>query len=132
MTYAVQLSDGMKKNGIAIANALNQRRRKMKISIKLKTSGWLDEETRQRLITSMNIRPAEVEWEFEHDFEDDNDFVICERIWTDMNRYEGEVWDSMQPLPAPRPHTALSVGDEVRIDGRAYVCADIGFKKLDL
>lgn len=102
----------------------------MKIAIKLKTSGWLPEIQRQALIKQLNIRPAEVEFEFEYDFEDDNDYVICERIWANMNQYQGKVWDAMQPLPAPRPHTAMSIGDEVRIDGRAYVCLDFGFKSI--
>lgn len=117
----------MKIHGIAIVHA--KKKRKMKIKIKLKQSGWLDETERQKLIRSHNIRPTEVQWEFEYDFIDDDDFVICERIWTDMNQYQGEIWNAMQPLPAPRPHTALSVGDEVSIDGRVYVCADFGFQK---
>lgn len=102
----------------------------MKIQIKLKTSGWLDEPARQQLITSLNIRPAEVEFEFEHDFGEDHDYAICEKIWSNMNQYQGEIWEAMQPLPNPRPHTAMSVGDEITIDGRKYRCEDFGFKSI--
>jgi hypothetical protein len=106
---------------------------KMKIAVKLKTSGWLPELERQVLIKQLNIRPADVEFEFDFDLgREEEDSYICERVWADMNKYEGNIWDALEPfLPAPRPHTALSVGDEIRIDGRAYVCADFGFEKIN-
>ena len=105
----------------------------MKIAVKLKTSGWLPELERQVLIKQLNIRPADVEFEFDFDLgREEEDSYICERVWADMNKYEGKIWDALEPfLPAPRPHTALSVGDEIRIDGRAYVCADFGFEKIN-
>lgn len=102
----------------------------MKIAIKLKANGWLAESFRQNLIKQLNIETPEIEFDFEYDFEDDSDFVICERIWANMNQYKGKVWDAMQPLPESRPHTAMSVGDEIKIDGRAYVCAEFGFEEL--
>lgn len=102
----------------------------MQIDVKLKTAGWLPEEMRQQIIKERNAA-AEVNFQFEFDFEDDNDFVICERIWANMNQYQGKVWDALESfLPANRSHTALSVGDEVRIDGRAYRCADFGFELI--
>jgi hypothetical protein len=67
--------------------------------------------------------------ELEFDFgKDATDLEICERVFTNTNRYEGKVWDALQPvMPEQRPHTALSVGDKVEIDGRLYVCANFGF-----
>lgn len=57
---------------------------------------------------------------------------ICERIFHDTNLYTGSVWDIIQPLLSDtRTHTALSVGDEVEIDGQVYVCADMGFVKIE-
>lgn len=56
------------------------------------------------------------------------DLELCERIYANTNLYQGVIWDTLQAvIPADRPHTALSVGDLVSIDGRKYVCADIGF-----
>jgi hypothetical protein len=101
----------------------------MKITIKLKRLGWVEDASiRKQLLQDVAV--PEVEFDFEYDFENDNDFVICERIWANMNQYQGKVWDAMQPLPEPRPHTAMSIGDEVQIDGRAYVCAVFGFESI--
>jgi hypothetical protein len=102
----------------------------MKIAIKLKASGWLPEAMRDVFIKQHNLQP-EVNFSFDYDFgRDEEDAYVCERIWADMNKYEGKLWDAMQPLPESRPHTAMSVGDEIRIDGRAYVCAEFGFEKI--
>ena len=60
-----------------------------------------------------------------------SDEHICETIFKQTNLYSGPVWDVIQPLlSATRTHTALSVGDEVEIDGVAYICADLGFIKV--
>lgn len=56
------------------------------------------------------------------------DLELCERIYANTNLYQGVIWDALQAvIPADRPHTALSIGDLVSIDGRKYVCADLGF-----
>ena len=55
---------------------------------------------------------------------------ICERLFRDTNLYEGEFWNLLQPLPEDRTHTAMSVGDEVIINGRTYRCADVGFEEV--
>ena len=56
---------------------------------------------------------------------------ICEQIYKQTNLYQGPVWDIIQPLLSEkRTHTSLSVGDEVEIDGVAYICADLGFIKV--
>lgn len=104
----------------------------MKIAIKLKASGWLPEAMRDVFIKQNNLQP-EVNFEFDYDFgREEEDAYVCERVWADMNKYEGDIWNALEPfLPSPRPHTAMSVGDEIRIDGRAYVCADFGFEAIN-
>ena len=60
------------------------------------------------------------------------DESICDQVFSQTNRYSGPVWDAIEPLLSnTRTHTALSVGDEVEVDGRAYVCADIGWIKVE-
>lgn len=56
------------------------------------------------------------------------DREICNAVFSNTNHYAGEFWDALQEvIPAERPHTALSIGDKVAIDGREYVCSEIGF-----
>jgi hypothetical protein len=59
-----------------------------------------------------------------------NHDIICEHLFRDTNLYQGSWWTLLQPLPEDRTHTALSVGDEVTIDGQVYRCEDIGFSKI--
>ena len=72
-----------------------------------------------------------------------DDFRICEAIYKVTN-LQGELadfgaslaeinlWETIESKLSPtRTHTSLSVGDEVEIDGRAYICADLGFKLLE-
>jgi hypothetical protein len=56
--------------------------------------------------------------------------LLCEFVFRDTNTYSGNLWTLLQPLPEERTHTAMSVGDEVTIDGRTYRCEDIGFKEV--
>lgn len=56
--------------------------------------------------------------------------AICEMVFRDTNVYDGSLWALLQPLPEERTHTALSVGDEVTIDGRIFRCMDIGFAEV--
>ena len=61
-----------------------------------------------------------------------SDEHICEQIFKQTNVYSGPVWDIIQPkLSQVRTHTAISVGDEIEIDGQVYICADFGFKKIE-
>lgn len=55
---------------------------------------------------------------------------ICEWLFRDTNVYDGSLWEQLQPLPKERTHTAMSVGDEVTIDGQVYRCEDIGFSHI--
>ena len=59
-----------------------------------------------------------------------NHDTICEHLFRDTNLYQGNWWVLLQPLPEDRTHTAMSVGDEVTIDGRTYRCMDIGFAEV--
>lgn len=72
------------------------------------------------------------------DFE--TDFKIAEAdvdqflnvVYRVTNVYSGNLWDIIQPKLSPtRTHTALSVGDEVEIDGQVYIVADFGFEKIE-
>jgi hypothetical protein len=61
-----------------------------------------------------------------------SDQHICEQISKQTNTYGGPVWEIIQPkLSAFRTHTAISVGDEIEIDGQVYICADFGFEKIE-
>lgn len=65
-------------------------------------------------------------------FPDDvSDLQICEVVFRETNQYEGPLWDALQPLPEERTHTALSVGDHVRIDGVLYRCQMMGFEQVE-
>lgn len=57
--------------------------------------------------------------------------TLCERVFRDTNLYQGSIWDIVEPiLPENRTHTALSVGDEVAVDGKVFRCASIGWEEL--
>ena len=46
--------------------------------------------------------------------------------------FEIYLWKVIEPrLASDRTHTSLSVGDEIEIDGQTYVCADIGWVKVE-
>ena len=56
---------------------------------------------------------------------------LLESLFAQTNAYRGALWNLIEAvLPEDRTHTALSVGDEVEIDGVAYRCADIGWEKI--
>lgn len=68
--------------------------------------------------------------EFDLDTQDEA-LHICERVFADTNRYNGSLWDIIEPLLwETRTHTALSVGDEVEVDGQAFRCASVGWVPL--
>ena len=64
------------------------------------------------------------------------DQEILEVLFAQTNSYSGRMWDEMNKvgLPEFRTHTALSVGDRIRIerneDNSLYRCEDIGFELL--
>ena len=60
------------------------------------------------------------------------DEEIMDALYAQTNLYSGMLWNEIEPLLAPtRTHTALSVGDEIAIDGRTYKVADCGFTLID-
>lgn len=57
--------------------------------------------------------------------------AIAEAVFRDTNLYQGVLWDLLEPLlPENRTHTALSVGDEVTVNGTTFQCASIGWVEL--
>lgn len=60
------------------------------------------------------------------------DEEIMDALYAQTNLYSGTLWNKIEPLLAPtRTHTALSVGDEIAIDGRTYKVADCGFTLIE-
>ena len=58
------------------------------------------------------------------------DLQICEELFRDFNLYAGKFKTFEECLPTNRSHTALSVGDKIRIDHKTYVCADMGWEEV--
>lgn len=59
------------------------------------------------------------------------DIEICEQVFQDTNKYRGSFWDLIEPvLPDNRTHTALSVGDEVEVNGIVYRCEGAGWEPV--
>lgn len=57
---------------------------------------------------------------------------ICAEIYHQTNTYQGSIWDIIKPkMSETRTHTAISIGDEIIVDGRAYTVADFGFVKTE-
>lgn len=53
---------------------------------------------------------------------------LCNDIFKDTNVYEGKYWDLIEKvMPEERSHTALSVGDELIIDGTYYRVEPFGW-----
>lgn len=60
------------------------------------------------------------------------DQQIMDAVYEHTNLYSGLFWTKIEPLLAPnRTHTALSVGDEIDIDGRTYEVANCGFTLIE-
>jgi len=75
------------------------------------------------------ITSVEIETEFPANIPHEE---ICEIVYADTNMYQGYTWAMIEPkLSKARTHTALSIGDEIEIDGIAYVVADFGFVKKE-
>ena len=68
---------------------------------------------------------------FATNFVIENPATFLDVVYHNTNTYHGNLWNIIEPLLAPnRTHTALSVGDEVEIDGVTYLCADFGWEKV--
>lgn len=60
------------------------------------------------------------------------DEQVMDALFEHTNLYNGLFWNKIEPLLVPtRTHTALSVGDEIAIDGREYKVADCGFTLIE-
>ena len=89
-----------------------------KITITWKAFGDFD----GRIVSSVSFNTVE---NYETDFDR---LGFCEGVFAQTNTYTGPLWDIIEPrLDPKRTHTALSVGDEVSVDGWVYVCDRIGF-----
>jgi hypothetical protein len=92
--------------------------------IKITWKAFGDKPEQGRFVSSV-----EVETEFP---ETVTDKQICEIVHADTNLYQGYIWQLVHPLLSEtRTHTSISVGDEVEINGRVYICADFGFEKIE-
>lgn len=76
------------------------------------------------------ISSVEFETEFKIQPHDVDQFLNV--VYRVTNTYSGNLWDIIQPLLSEtRTHTAISIGDEIEIDGQVYICADFGFEKIE-
>jgi hypothetical protein len=58
---------------------------------------------------------------------------ICNMLFRQTNLYEGHAWDILESLlPENRTHTALSVGDEITVNGITHRCESIGWAEVSL
>lgn len=60
------------------------------------------------------------------------DEIVLDYLFECTNLYQGRVWkDHLEDkMPANRSHTALSVGDQIVLDGREYTCEFVGWKEV--
>jgi hypothetical protein len=75
-----------------------------------------------RVITSVSFNTID-------DYDCNSDRLgFCEGVFAQTNTSCGPLWDIIEPrLDPKRTHTALSVGDEVSVDGWVYRCENVGF-----
>lgn len=82
------------------------------------------------------ISNAEISFEVptDHYELEEDDMVWLEYLFECTNLYQGAIWKHFLDgkMPEERSHTALSVGDEVVLDDRAYRCEIVGWKSIQL
>lgn len=79
---------------------------------------------RDRYITS-------VSFDTEFNITDKNIRQFLDIIYSQTNVYAGNLWNLIEPLLSEhRTHTALSVGDEVMVNGTIYRIADFGWDEV--
>ncbi len=108
----------------------------MKITIKwtaFKTV--LDDEFANDLARKGKIGDAEITFEVPTDHYElnRNDSEWLEYLFECTNLYQGAIWKNYLDgkMPENRSHTAISVGDQVVLDGRAYSCEMVGWKLIE-
>ena len=93
--------------------------------VKITWKAFGDKPERGRFISS-------VEFETEFAINDENKDQFFGVVYQQTNTYAGNLWNIIQPLLSEtRTHTAISIGDEIEIDGQVYICADFGFEKIE-
>jgi hypothetical protein len=66
-----------------------------------------------------------IQYETNHDV-----WALSDEAVFSTNTYSGDLWEALQPLPENRTHTALSVGDELVIDGFTRQLAGVGYHNI--
>ena len=73
---------------------------------------------------------SSVEFETEFKVTDANREEFFNVVYRNTNLYNGNLWDVIQPMLSPtRTHTALSIGDQIEVDGISYIISEDGFIK---
>ena len=105
-------------------NSNNQSNSLVSTQIKITWKAFGNKPERNRYIASLAFEAPAV---FSNDVNDTLN-LIC----ADTNLYQGFFWNLIEKdLPANRTHTALSIGDEVEVNGQVYVVGDFGFIKIE-
>ena len=109
----------------------------MNSETKAQTAGWINTATiywkafgedadAGRYFSSVTLNLGDI------DASDENHDAICEAIFHATNTYSGRLWEQIEPVLASyRTHTALSVGDEIRVGTKLYRCEPIGFSEIE-
>lgn len=101
----------------------NQQDTMVSTKVKITWKAFGDRPERERFISSVEVEAPAV---FSNDVMD-----TLNLIYADTNLYQGFFWNLIEKKLSPtRTHTALSVGDEVEINGVAYRCNDFGWGKV--
>lgn len=75
---------------------------------------------------------SSVTFETEFDITDTNRDDFFNVVYRNTNLYSGNLWNTIEPLLSPtRTHTALSIGDEIKVNDTDYIVADFGFIKKE-
>ena len=97
--------------------------------IKIKWCAFGDKPEIWRFVSSVEFELGSQTGQNINEIADEN---ICEAIFQDTNVQRGIIWNQIEKKMSPtRTHTSMSVGDEITIDGREYICADFGFIKKE-
>jgi len=93
--------------------------------VKVTWKAFGEKPERGRYITS-------VEFETEFAITNENRDQFFGVVYQQTNTYQGNLWNIIEPKLSPvRTHTAISIGDEIEVDGQVYICADFGFEKIE-
>ncbi len=62
-----------------------------------------------------------------------NDFEWLNYLYECTNLHQGKMWNTYfdGKMPENRSHTSLSVGDQIVLDGREYVCEMVGWSLVN-